>query len=268
MKRLFSRMPLHYPSEFRHWRQGRWFGELGRILENTKGIECLRSTTHRAGPSSLLADIQTATVRTIYWLGCGTRCVHPFSPTTERIKQERRQFPNLLPIVSSTPVSHQRPSANAPRGFQDRIIRSQVTRLSLLYPTDAFWGTSVHSLSRGSPLADGIPLQSAELTSPIDWLPENALEKIPEAKNREQTVEEPKDLGRGIEEVAEICGLGELETRTRASLLAEERVYYFLWDLDKQAKGVESNAGYTVPFPLGPNCVSPYHTHTHICLRG
>ncbi|KAG8777141.1 hypothetical protein FRC15_011514 [Serendipita sp. 397] len=116
---------------------------------------------------------------------------------------------------------------------------------------DAFWGTS-----------------SAELTSPIDWLPENALEKIPEAKNREQTVEEPKDLGRGIEEVAEICGLGELETRTRASLLAEERVYYFLWDLDKQAKGVESNAGYTVPFPLGPNCVSPYHTHTHICLRG
>ncbi|KAG8824832.1 hypothetical protein FRC18_010432 [Serendipita sp. 400] len=169
----------------------------------------------------------------------------------KRIKQERRQFPNLLPIVSSTPVSHQRPSANAPRGFQDRIIRSQVTRLSLLYPTDAFWGTS-----------------SAELTSPIDWLPENALEKIPEAKNREQTVEEPKDLGRGIEEVAEICGLGELETRTRASLLAEERVYYFLWDLDKQAKGVESNAGYTVPFPLGPNCVSPYHTHTHICLRG
>ncbi|KAG8794085.1 hypothetical protein FRC16_010711 [Serendipita sp. 398] len=167
------------------------------------------------------------------------------------VGQERRQFPNLLPIVSSTPVSHQRPSANAPRGFQDRIIRSQVTRLSLLYPTDAFWGTS-----------------SAELTSPIDWLPENALEKIPEAKNREQTVEEPKDLGRGIEEVAEICGLGELETRTRASLLAEERVYYFLWDLDKQAKGVESNAGYTVPFPLGPNCVSPYHTHTHICLRG
>ncbi|KAG8849183.1 hypothetical protein FRB91_010197 [Serendipita sp. 411] len=75
----------------------------------------------------------------------------------------------------------------------------------------------------------------------------DALDRVPQADDRKGRIEQLKELGRRIKDMVEACGLGEMEEKARANLIATERAYYFLRDLGNKAKGMESNAGYTVP---------------------